>query len=307
MRKMLLGLLLAGLAVGVGAEGAFRYTNLPVRTLASGKKIDLVVVPDGYLAADLGTNRQFDKDARLMLEELWRVPPFSEYRQLFNVHLVDVESKGSRQAGTLEYAFGSTVTPGRDLVRLERRQEVLTAAGNAPGADLVIVLTRMAGRATGGKVGSTPVPVIPRDRYTSLAHELGHSLADLGDEYESGSKLADRDARPLSAYSADVPYPNLTLDAYIDATSRDAIRRTAKWGHFLDLPGSDPLVSAYQGGLYNTVGVWRPSYRCVMRSSRGASFCPVCHEELTRKLYAMAGETFDHDDYHRRHPLKNWK
>jgi len=315
--------LLAGAAVIVGltllpavSAPTFRYSGVPcITTQNSGSpatKIDIVVLGDGYNKED---RRKFEADARLALDELWRVSPFKEYRNRFNVHLVPVESQvpGRGRAATAEnYAFGSHLdNTGRDVVVVETTH-FLEAARNAPDVDVVVALTTVAGRANshnqalqnGGK--DLPCIVLTRDDYPALAHELGHGIGGLGDEYESTTKLADR--RPMPANpSQDLRQANLTLTKFIDPSNKDTLKKTAKWSHFLDLPDSFPLVSAYQGAYYQTIGVWRPSFRCVMRSTQGIPFCPVCHEELVKKILAKCGEKFDDAAYHRQFPLKGWK
>lgn len=306
MLKFFLVLCLTGL---VWAAPAFRYTGLRTVTLQSSgpsdRKIDVVVVGDGYNAGDLKRGGAFEKDARAFLDELWRVSPFGDYKDRFNVHLVMVESHTSRRSLKPDdpslYAFGSHLSK-RNMVVLERRDEVLTAARNAPAVDVVIALTTLSGRASGGKeLGGIPMVLLTTDNTISCAHELGHSLANLGDEYESTSFLEDRESRQMPA--GDFHYPNLSKEGFIDPKK---VRETAKWGHFLDLPDSQPLVSAYQGGFYRSVGVWRPSFRCVMRQA-SASFCPVCHEEMVKAILKRCGERFDDAAYHKRFPLKTWK
>lgn len=142
------------------------------------------------------------------------------------------------------------------------------------------------------------------DSTVNAAHELGHSLGGLGDEYESGGFLEDRESSQLP--SGDFACANLSREGFLDPTNRDTLRKTAKWGHFLDLPDSYPLVSAYQGGFYRTVGVWRPSFRCVMRDADSVIFCPVCHEEMVKAILKRCGERFDDAAYHRKYPLKSW-
>ncbi len=303
MRTWLLVFLLA---LPLGAHPAFKYTGLRSQTIQnngpSARKIDIVLVGDGYSGGDRAA---FESDARAAMDELWQVPPFKDYRDRFNVHLVMVESYTSRRSLNPEnpdnYAFGSTVN-GRDMVNVTRRAEALTAARNAPDVDVLVILTTLKGRSTGGGGGPLSGVVLTRDDYGVLAHELGHGIGKLGDEYDSESKLADRDAMDFPA--GDFDAPNLTRDGFFDPKN---LKGTIKWKHFLELPGCDPLVGAYQGGFYRSVGVWRPSYRCVMRSTSGASFCPVCHEELVKRFMAMCGERFDDKAYHKKHPLKDWK
>lgn len=307
MLKWIVVLLLAGV---VAAEPAFRYTGLKSVTIQnsgpSARKIDLVVVGDGYNASELKRGGAFEKDARAFLSELWRVSPFGDYQDRFNVHLVLVESHTSRRSlkpdDPDKYAFGSRLSD-RNMVVLDRQDQVLTAARNAPAVDVIVTLSTLSGRATGGhKLGGVPMVLLTRDSTNNCAHEFGHSLGGLGDEYESGSFLEDRESSQMPA--GDFKYPNLSRDGFIDPKR---LRETAKWAHFLDLPDSQPLVSAYQGGFYRTVGVWRPSFRCVMRQTEGAPFCPVCHEEMVKAILKLCGENFDDAAYHRRHPLKAWK
>ncbi len=295
---------------------AFRYSGVPCITTqnsgAPANKIDIVIIGDGYNKED---RRKFETDARLALDELWRTSPFTEYRTRFNVHLVPIESRvptRGRAATAEHYAFGSHLdSTGQDMVIVETTH-FLEAAHNAPDVDVVVALTTVAGRANAHNGAlqdngrNLPSIVLTRDDYPALAHELGHGIGHLGDEYESTSKLADR--RPLPPNpTEDLGAPNLSLSKFLNPASRETVRKTAKWGHFLDLPDSYPLVSAYQGGYHQTIGVWRPSYRCVMRSTQGIPFCPVCHEELVKQIVTRCGEKFDDTAYHKQFPLKRWK
>ncbi len=292
---LLLGL--AGLVWTATGQSTFNYDNPQVKTLLnqgdSRRKVDLVFIGDGYTA---NQTKELEKDARAALDSLFRYPFFKDYRSYFNAHLVVVPS--IQETVTLRYAFGSVRDNTRGLVRLSENERVREVARKAPDCDLPIVLSTMLGRAH-----ASDIVVLPGRDYSPLPHELGHALGGLGDEYDSSSSLADR--RSTSG-TRDLHYPNLTLGAFIDPTSQQSIRKTAKWGHFLDLPGAYPLVSAYQGGYYQAIGVWRPTFSCIMGSD-GAPFCPVCHEEMVKAIFKICGETFNDAAYHRRHPLSQWR
>ncbi len=146
--------------------------------------------------------------------------------------------------------------------------------------------------------------VLTASRPYALAHELGYALGGLGDEYDDTS-YGYASGGPRAG--ADLPYPNLTTSEYIDPSNQKTIAKTAKWGHCLSLDEAYPLVSAYQGGAGMKVGVWRPSYRCVMRNGDFDVFCPVCHEVLTRKIYKMSGRRFQESTYRTRYPLSQWR
>ncbi|MBT9583738.1 hypothetical protein IV102_10325 [bacterium] len=296
MKFLCLFLLLIGVAI---AEPKFQYDKAQVKTLVNqgdpSKHIDLVFVGDGYTP---NRSSELERDARDAADSLWKYPLFKDYKQYFNVHLVSVPS--IQEGQKTHYAFGSeTLNNGQGTVDVTKENELKAVAAKAPGCDVIIVLTTMLGRAHAGDF-----IVLPGRSFEPLPHELGHKLGKLGDEYSSESSLADR--RSLNFGSGDIPYPNLTLPSKIDPTNAETIKKTAKWGHFLELPGAFPLVSAYQGGFYRTVGVWRPTFACIMDDD-GAPFCPVCHEEMVKAIYAKCGVPFDDKAYHRRHPLSQWR
>lgn len=257
------------------------------------QKIDLVFLGDGYTTSD---GALFEQHVQLVLERLWAVSPFGDRRDFFNAHLVEVRASKHKNP----YPFGSRLVPGRDFVVLDRSDQVARAAQRAPARDIVIVISRVKGRAHARR----SFILLTENGLYAAAHEMGHALAGLGDEYESGSRLLDR--RPLPT-RGDLDYANLTLDKFIDPSNQKTIEKTAKWGHFLRLPGAFPLVSAYQGGASHSVGVWRPSFRCTMRDTQLDTFCPVCHEEVAKSLFKACGKTFDHERYHRTYPLQGWQ
>ena len=281
-------------------------TGLAVETLLKsgplGEKIDLVFCGDGYMKSE---RKVLKSDVDALLVEFWAISPYKELKAEFNVHLVYLDAPaGERSEGkrTGQFLLGSSKRPNEtsDLVHLKHPERVDAVTANAPACDVPIVVTRMEGRSHAGKH-----VVVTRKAKLVLAHELGHRLAALGDEYDSWNRLADRDNRPLPT-SGDLPNVNLTLSAFIDPSTPETIKKTAKWKHFLELPDGD-VVSAYQGGYYRVMDVWRPSKRCVMSEGRYPDFCPVCHEHLYRSILEKAAKPFDHDEYHRDYPLRLWR
>jgi IgA peptidase M64 len=261
------------------------------------KSLKIVFLGDGYLESDKKLLRSHAQSAWKRLQS---VSPFSENIRGIEVSLLYSYSPRGKKFGTADFRYGS-LESSRNRIEVPKIGEAKSDALKAiPDADLIILMTRRAGRSHGGR----GVIVLSENGDDSIAHEVGHALGRLADEYQSTRMLDDRKSLPSDR---DLTAPNVTLDRYIDPTNDKTIAQTAKWGHFLELPDASPLVSAYQGGYYRTIGVWRPSYLCLMSDSKRASFCPVCHEEMTRKLYDKLGKTFDHKGYHVRYPLKDWK
>jgi hypothetical protein len=296
-KPLALLLTVAGLSAGLAAAPNFAYDRPTVKTIQNSgspfAKVDLVFISDGYTA---NQSKDFEKDVRDATEELFRYPLYKEYRSYFNVHSAFVPSV--QETTKVSYAFGSERNERQGLVVIKREDEVRRVAAKAPACDVPIVISTMLGRAHAGDI-----IVLPSRDFGPLAHELGHTIGGLGDEYTSGSSLNDRGRLPQGR---DLPYPNLTLPNYIDPANAKTVQATAKWGHFLALPGAYPLVSAYQGGGHYEIGVWRPSFACIMKES-SAPFCPVCHESMVKAIYQLCGMRFDDAAYHRKHPLSQWR
>jgi hypothetical protein len=295
MKRFLLSLLLT---LPATAQPPIDYSNPQIRTLISNgspaQKVDLVFVGDGYTASQM---KDLERDARAAADSLFSYPLFKDYKSYFNVHVAHVPSI-AETGGKMRFAFGSKRNESRGLVLLENKDKVWGVVSKAPACDVPIVISTVPGRAH-----ASDIVCLPGRSYEPLAHELGHFIGKLGDEYDSNSMLNDRYPNPSGR---DLDYPNLSLDGYIDPANRETIRKTAKWGHFLDLPGAFPLVSAYQGGNHQVIGVWRPTFSCIMGQD-GAPFCPVCHFHMVKAIHSKCGLTFDEAAYRRRHPLSQWK
>lgn len=112
-----------------------------------------------------------------------------------------------------------------------------------------------------------------------IVHEFGHSFGGLGDEYYY-------DEMYESFYPADTePWePNLTT--LVDFSS--------KWQDMLPAGTSIPTVAdgkelttkvgVYEGGGYQSKGVYRPAQECRMKVNQVPEFCPVCQRAIRRLI-----------------------
>lgn len=237
-------------------------------------RLDIVFLGDGYRAADMD---KYDRDVRAMSEYLLSTPPLSDYRQMFNIHKVNVIS---RQSGidhperdlfrdtALDLTFNYGGVSQAVYVPLESEHKIYQAAALVPQADAIVVLANdpQFGGSSGPLHNFTVVTTNPLSK-DLLVHELGHSLGFLGDESDGPQAPPLREPTQV----------NVTLQATLDG-----LKRVGKWDYWIDF-GSES-VGLFPGGLGSRVGVYRPSRTCKMRTIT-APFCPVCTEQIIKRLY----------------------
>jgi hypothetical protein len=198
------------------------------------EKLDLLILGDGYTASERG---KFERDARRLVGELFRVSPFRERRKDINVWgLVPpaVQSGISRPSqnihrrsplGTTYDAFGSE----RYILTFENRA-FRDIAANAP-YEVVEILTNSVTYGGGGIFGlySTVAADSAWAPYV-FVHEFGHHVAGLADEYYTSDVAYDTGAAPKQE-----PWePNVT--ALLD-------QQSLKWGDLVT-PGT-PLPTPW--------------------------------------------------------------
>jgi len=223
--------------------------------------INLVILGDGFLESDLPVFRDL---AAGYIDLLFTVEPFNRFNSFFNAFSISVPSNEQGAAmdpdSLIDNYFGSTFNYA-DIDRLlvptnkTRVSEVL--ANNFPEYDQVFMLVN-SGK-YGGSGGWVATASLNAASSKILDHELGHSFANLADEYYAGDQYA-REAI------------NMTRETNLDIL---------KWKNWY---GDEDI------GLYPHAEspLWyRPHQNCLMRSL-GNPFCAVCREGLIETIYAMA-------------------
>ncbi|MBI3273412.1 MAG: hypothetical protein HYZ53_30790 [Planctomycetes bacterium] len=316
-----------GLALGLRAEdptAALALTEsqgLRVQRLVdhgpNAKKVDIVLLGDGYTRRHLLPGGKYEKDARAFADCFFGQTPFDRYASYFNLHVVYVESPdagadsrpGENRRRT---AFKSTYRiQGIDrLLQYQSPDAVVKAALNVESADIIFVMVND-GR-YGGSGGTVTCPrtgkVYPAPCFSTYGtqsfqvgiHEMGHSFANLGDEYTDLSVATNF---PLPPGASDLVFPNLTVSSRVNRLNWKTFQRSLKWGHFLNYPYASTTIGAFEGGYFRDKGVYRPQRNCKMREYE-ESFCAVCREALSRKIVETVGEKFDDGAYHKANPLE---
>ncbi|WP_407989127.1 M64 family metallopeptidase [Kitasatospora sp. CMC57] len=243
------------------------------RTGPPAGRITLVLLGDGYTAEQ---QELFRQQADLAWQSLMDIEPFRSYQGFFNIRRVDVVSPASgiaegdqagRRPGTpLGMHFWCEGT-----ARLLCADETATAryAGEGEGPQYLIALANSKEYGGAGGTGVTTLAGGNPDAGRIIQHEIGHTVGDLGDEYDSAP--------------ADAEYPNLSA---VDA--EEMRRGQQKWWRWLGVqsPDGGGVIGAYRSAN----GVYRPTADSVMRTLGGSYNLPS-REAIIKQIYQRVGPT----------------
>jgi hypothetical protein len=293
------------------------------------KRLDLLVLCDGYTAAERG---KFEEQARRLAEALLAHAPFRERRRDVNVRALcpaAAESGVSRPSTGVHRA--SPLGAGYDAFASERyvltfeNRRVREVASWAPYDALAILVN---GETYGGggifnlystaAAGSAWAPYV-------FVHELGHSLAGLADEYftsetaylpaEARQEPWERNvsatpAHPKWRTTPGVPLPTPWREDAYAAHAKELQDRRKKLraerrpeaemdALFLQQKREETAffaeepyagkVGAFEGANYEAKGFFRPELDCVMFSRDDVPFCSACRAALDEILDLYAG------------------
>jgi len=253
------------------------------------KRFNLVLLGDGYTTADMP---EFRQDVASQLATLFAFEPWKSYRSYLNVYRVEItspESGVSCDPGPaapvrhtpLGMAFWDRCRPD-DM----QRRLVVDAHAAEAYADLVAGTTAanrqivtLAHSATYGGTGGTYATASGGNPMSALImpHELGHTLGGLQDEYDYYQRGV-----PGGAYAGGEP----RSIQHTVLTARQMRERHRKWWRWLGTPSvSGGVIGRYEGGMYATKGVWRPSEHSMMKTL-GYAYDEVARERMTQAIAA---------------------
>ena len=245
--------------------------------------IDVAFVAEGYTAEQMP---QFYKDCEVAVEALLDHEPFKSQQKHFNFVAVASESddsgvsipgKGIWKKTAVDSHF-DTFYSDRYLTTLHLKQLHNLLAG-VP-YEHIVILANTENYGGGGIYNSYTLTSSRHESYRSVVvHEFGHSFAGLADEY-----YYDDEFEPM--YPAGVePYEqNITTLTDFDSKWKDMLPE----GTPIPTPatGKDlyTKIGVYEGGGYQSKGVYRAFQDCRMKTNDAPVFCPVCVRILDRLI-----------------------
>ena len=247
-------------------------------------KINVVIVAEGYKKNE---SKKFYAHARQVVESLLDHEPFGKMKDRFNITAVALESKESGASIPKLGVWKNTALGSHyDTFYIDR---YLTTQNVRHLHDLlsgipyehIIILANTDYYGGGGIYNSYTLTTTGHKMFAPVVvHEFGHSFAGLADEYFYDDMYTE-------FYSPDTEPWEQNITTLKDFSS--------KWKDMLSkntpIPTPKPAageneraIGVYEGGGYQSKGVFRASYDCRMKTNECDTFCPVCQRAIERLI-----------------------
>ena len=258
--------------------------------------IDLAIVAEGYTRAQMG---KFYNDCQRVVDALFAHEPFTSMKDRFNVVAVAAESLTSgpsvphlgRWSSTPVGTHYDTFYSDRYLMTqdIHRLYDVLSGVP----FEHIIVLVNSDTYGGGGIYNQITVTTSDHPTFHQvLVHEFGHAYAGLGDEYfydDAYESMYPADTEPWE--------PNLTTLVDFQSKWADMLpkgtaiptppdpkvpnyRKITNEKEQRLLDAATQRVGVFEGGGYQSKGVYRPAQECRMKINEVQNFCPVCSRAI---------------------------
>ena len=281
-----------------------------------GNPVKLVFMGDGFTEDDLAFGGAYDQAMAEAIDAYLSVEPYRTYRRYFCPYIVYAlsEERGMSTRGSNNQikvkkntAFSVDVKEGTTLMNADL-EKVLEYARKVEGLDtrntsIVVAVNdaRYAGTCYHWGNGQT-VSLIPMNRDPNppggfdhlVVHEgAGHGFGRLADEYTGNGSITVQAIRDLTQSHEQRLDPH-GLGEFLNVTAlRDP--ETVYWGDFIGRPGYE-TVGFFEGAHNFSFGVWRCEERNCMIDNI-LYFSVACRLSIVKRLKAIAGETFDVDEF----------
>lgn len=263
-----------------------RRMNFPVSDVSvsadPSQAVDIVLLPDGYTAADMD---KFREDCRKFAEGLFSFSPYRENRKKFNIRAVVAPSEEAGADIPAQQVWKNTIL-NSTFYMFDMERYIMTydnkalrdMAANAP-YDFIYILANSDKYGGGAIYNHYGLSVSGNEHYAKVyVHEFGHLFLGLGDEYVGNA--AYNDLYPAGVEPWEV---NLTTLVDFDRKWKDLVDKKTPVPTPSD-PKHPRKIGVYEGGGYAAKGVYRPLPDCLMNTLRNNEFCPVCRRAIEKQI-----------------------
>lgn len=256
------------------------------------EKIDVAIVAEGYTEGEMDT---FFADARSAVESIFSHEPYSTLRDRFNFIAVASVSEDSgvsvpRDSLWKDTAVGShfdTFYSDRYLttLRLRKLHDVLSEIPY----EHIIILANTDTYGGGGIYNSYTLTTAHHRQFKPVVvHEFGHSFAGLADEYYYDDQYVEYYYPGIEPWEKNITtladfaskWQNLLPEGSTVNEDGTIVLPESTKKKQLKKADSHHDVWLYEGGGYQSKGVWRGAEDCRMKTNEAHAFCPVCQEAI---------------------------
>lgn len=256
-------------------------------------KIDVAIVAEGYTVQERG---MFIADAEAAVESIFHHEPFASMKDKFNFIAVAAVSEDSGTSVPREGLWKDTAVDSHfdtfysdrylTTLRIKQLHNILS---NVP-YEHIIILANTDTYGGGGIYNSYTLTTAHHRQFKPVVvHEFGHSFGGLADEYFYDDQFVEYYYPEVEPWEQ-----NITTLADFESKWLDQLPEGAvvKGNGVIEIPQeksakrlgrkadrhSGPWL--YEGGGYQSKGVWRGSENCRMRTNEAEGFCPVCQKAI---------------------------
>ena len=252
-------------------------------------KIDIIFIPEGYTKNEM---KQFKEDCKESMKSIFRHKPFDKLKDRFNFIAVEIPSEHSGVSIPKNNIWKNTAVRSHfDTFYSERYlttsniKNLYNILDGVP-CESIIILANTNEYGGGGIYNNYMLSAARgRDYKAVIVHEFGHSFAGLADEYFY-------DDQYVSMYPAGTEPWEQNLTTLTDFESKWKDMFPAGTRIPTDADGKDiyTKIGVYEGGGYQSKGVFRPAQDCRMHTNKAPDFCPVCQRAISRIVNFLTNE-----------------
>lgn len=245
--------------------------------------IDIAIMAEGYTKAEMPT---FYKDAQIAIEQILKHEPFKTFKNRLNFVAVASPSadsgvsrpKAGKWISTAVNSHFDTFYSDRYLTTLHLKN-VNNLLSGIP-YEHIIILANTAEYGGGGIYNSYTLTTAHHPLFKPVVvHEFGHSFGGLADEYfydDQYTTMYPSDTEPWEQ--------NITTLHDFSSKWKDMLPENTKIPTPADGKNVYTKIGVYEGGGYQSKGVYRAFQECRMKINEAPAFCPVCQRALTRLI-----------------------
>ena len=251
--------------------------------------IDVAILAEGYTAEE---TEIFYEDAEKAVAAILSHEPFTSMRDRFNFVAVAMPSRHSGVSVPGQGLWKDTALSSHfDTFYMDRylttlRLKNLHDSLSGIPYEHIIILANTDTYGGGGIFNSYTLTTAHHKAFEPVVvHEFGHSFAGLADEYYYDDQFVEYYYPDCEPWEQNITTLYDFASKWEDMLPRSvAVPSPIPEGPIWDETGNgkDSLIGVYEGGGYQSKGVYRPYYDCRMKTNSPKAFCPICQRAIAR-------------------------